>query len=140
MGCCPECSNTRTVKTEIIENRARTLELPLLARCALTPNPKGEIPDVLALFSIISVFTVIQPPTLYEIPNWQGGVSIVRVRSLIWRLPTNEKKIWWCRSRAYLVDIHFTPLLPRHLFRVRNSSALCLVSHPLVLEAPLTIR
>jgi len=37
VGCCPECSNTRTVETETIENRARTLELPLLVRCAFTP-------------------------------------------------------------------------------------------------------
>ena len=36
--CCPECSNTRTVETETIENRAnvRTLELSLLVRRAFT--------------------------------------------------------------------------------------------------------
>jgi len=58
-----------TVKTEMIENLARTLELPLLVRsvsqvrgegalCVLFPNPKLEIPDVLALSPIISVLTV----------------------------------------------------------------------------------
>jgi len=59
------------VKTEIIDNHARTLELPLLVRSVSQvglkenslalfslPNPKPEILDVLAPFSIISVLTV----------------------------------------------------------------------------------
>ena len=90
------------------------------------PNPKGEILDVLALFSIISVFTVIQPPTLYEIPYWQGGVNNSAGEISDLEIVTNAKKVRWRRSRADLlvVDIHFTPLIPRLLFRVRNSYAL----------------
>jgi len=60
-----------TVKTGIIENLARMLELPLLVRSVsqvraegesprsvLSPHPKLEILEVLASFSIISVLTV----------------------------------------------------------------------------------
>jgi len=59
-----------TVKTEIIENHARTLELPLLVRSVSQvmadnllaafslPNPKPGILDVLASFSATSVLRV----------------------------------------------------------------------------------
>jgi len=60
-----------TVKPEIIENPARTLELPRLvrsvsqmsaegepSRCVFSLNTKPEILDVLASFSIISALTV----------------------------------------------------------------------------------
>ena len=59
-----------TVKTEIIENLSRTLELPLLVRSVSQvrakgeSSPKPEIPDVLASFSITSVLTVGAPPHL----------------------------------------------------------------------------
>ena len=60
-----------TAKTEIIENATLTLDLPLLVRSVVLPesrrafltvfyppNLNGEILDVLAPFSIISVFAV----------------------------------------------------------------------------------
>ena len=60
-----------TAKTEIIENATLTLDLPFPVRSAVLPegrrvfltvfylpNLKGEILDVLAPFSIISVFAV----------------------------------------------------------------------------------
>ena len=62
-----------TVKTKIIENLARALELPLLVRSVSqvrfegessrrvpSSNSKPEIQDLLVSFSIISVLTVVQ--------------------------------------------------------------------------------
>ena len=78
--------STCTVKTEIIENHARTLELPLLVRSVSQvglkenplalfslPNPKPEILDVLAPFSIISVLTVLVPvPVICRSDDWSS--------------------------------------------------------------------
>jgi len=108
--------------------------------CFHPPNPKGEILDVLALFSTTPVFTVIQPPTLYEILYCQGGVNNSAGEISDLEIVTNEKN----KVASILGILSRNPSQPAYLLASCSECGILspykgLISRPLMLEAPLSI-